>query len=253
MDFEGLFWIALIVFYFMSRVLGGKKRSKPSSGPTGERRPRPERSRPSSSTSEPQLDEALREIRRALGFPVDEPEPKPQNEAEPEPASELEKQRARRTAEMERRREQDTREVNRRREQDAREMARQRDRSTPESARQRKRDARELARQQEMLERAREADKKKAPAIPKPEVARRPGPIGAHPMESSFGEEEMFEVTGRHPHEVAPTDSTLQAPYAAKPEQRSPLHDRLRGKASLREAFVLKEVLDKPLSLRGRR
>lgn len=218
MDFEGLFWIALIVFYFMSRVLGGKK--KPSPRPTGGRPSKPDRSPRTS--QEPELDDALREIRQALGFPVEEAEhkPEPSSEPEPEPASDLRNARARRTVEMER---------------------------------QRERDARELSRQQEMLERAQKADKKPPTTIPKPKVARRPGPIGAHPMESTFAEEEAFEGTGRHPHQQPPPDHALQAPYAIPSRQRENLKRRLRGKESLREAFVLKEVLDKPLALRGRR
>ena len=72
-------------------------------------------------------------------------------------------------------------------------------------------------------------------------------------MESSFTEEEIFERGGQHPHEQDSVDYALQAPYAIRAERRKGLKRRLRGSESLREAFILKEILDKPLSMRKRR
>lgn len=76
MDFgEELFWVALLIIYFFFQVLGGRKkqqqqqkRRQPADG--AERQPAPPQ-------REPELDDALKEIRRALGFPDEEPEPEP--------------------------------------------------------------------------------------------------------------------------------------------------------------------------------
>lgn len=248
MDFEGLFWIALLVFYFVIRAVGGKK-SRPSPRPTEGQNTRPDRSRtaPSSSESDPQLDEALLEIRRALGFPVEEKQPTSAETAEPpearagEAEADVARRRAAEADERRRREAQRAAELERR----SRESRRARDIEAG-----RRRDAEEAARQRELLERAEAARSPDRSRIPKPAVSRRRGPIGAHPMESSFTEEEIFERTGRHPHVEVPGEDEKTA---ARRREVSTFRDRLHDRSSLREAFILKEVLDEPLALRGRR
>lgn len=275
MDFEGLFWIALLVFYLVSRVLGGKKRQKPSPRPTDQQRPRPARTStaPNASDSDGELDEALQEIRRALGFPVEEPTPQrgdssveveaPGREVDPDALQAIEREErrrrdaqreaqraergsveAQRAAEREERRREDARraaKLEKRRREDAR--------RAQELEERRQADARKAARQRDLQERALEAGDFTAGAKRRPTASRRPGPIGAHPVESSFAEEELFERTGRHPHDA----EAVREPEADDRVRRSALKQRLRNSSSLREAYVLKELLDKPVALRRRR
>lgn len=238
MDFEGLFWIALIVFYFLSRAMGGKKRSKSKGGST---RPRPDRSSKPPSPGQPdhELDDALQEIRRALGFPVDESE-----EVEERATSTVEpptrsadrqaEQAARRAAERE----------------EHRRAAERRASKLDERGR---RDARELARQRELKERAQAASDRDRAGIPRPTVSTTRGPVSEHTFESSFAEEEKFEKIGAHPHvEKSERKAASRAEVEAGPT-RSDFSRRLRSRKAMQEAFVLKEVLDRPLSMRIRR
>ncbi len=240
MDFEGLFWIALIVFYFLSRVMGGKKGSKSKGGPTRPR-PRPDRSRKPPSPGQPdhELDDALQEIRRALGFPVDEPKEEEElatSTVEP-PARGVDRQAeqaARRAAERE----------------EHRRAAERRASKLDERGR---RDARELARQRELKERAQAASDRDRAGIPRPTVSTTRGPVTEHTFESSFAEEEKFEKIGAHPHVEKPArKAASQAEDVAGPT-RSGIRHRLRSRESMQEAFVLKEVLDRPLATRSRR
>ncbi|MFW5955285.1 MAG: hypothetical protein ACOCSK_00915 [Rhodothermales bacterium] len=73
MDFDLVFLIVLLLFYFLSR-LGGKKQPQSQRGRTPQRRmPEPE----SRVEQDLEMSEALREIREALGWPGREPETTP--------------------------------------------------------------------------------------------------------------------------------------------------------------------------------
>ncbi len=77
MDLETLFYIAIAAIYILSRLSGGKKKKKKRSAPPSAEQRQPVPPRPTTSpapvqspASDPssELDEALREIRRALGW-----------------------------------------------------------------------------------------------------------------------------------------------------------------------------------------
>ena len=86
MDFDSLFYVAIAVAYLLSRALGGKKRKNASRRPQPTRSSQPQRERPAQehwhttsgqqqqqppateSERPSELDEALREIRVALGW-----------------------------------------------------------------------------------------------------------------------------------------------------------------------------------------
>ena len=93
MDIDFVFLIMLFVFYVLSR-LGGKKKPQ-------QERPPESGTRPSRNTN-PELDEALREIREALGWPAPtepaESEPIPSSAAETRSAQEAQPQRQDRPA-----------------------------------------------------------------------------------------------------------------------------------------------------------
>lgn len=249
MDFEGLFWIALVVFYFIARGLGGKKRSK--RGPAPKRgKPRPERSRtaPSSGRPDQELDEALREIRRALGFPV-EAEKKGSAADTAIPDSE---ERRRQTVLQDSQVEKGGRRAGGSERRSAQEADRRRSKSS-EPVGARRRDERELARQRELQQRAEAASDRRRGGIPRPEVARQVGRGGAHPLEPGFAEEERFEKVGQHPHDRTSDREPWTSDVTRSDKRRTALRDRLRSTSALQEAFVLKELLDQPLSLRKRR
>lgn len=83
MDSETLFSLVLIVIYFLFQAFSGKKKQKGKPRPVPQERPEA----PRSTGSQPQtLEEALREIREALGAP--RPEPAEQKPSSPEPAAE---------------------------------------------------------------------------------------------------------------------------------------------------------------------
>ena len=102
MDIETLFYIAIAAIYILSQVLGGKKK-KPTPGRTGGPPTRPDRApRQQQRNETSEMDEALREIRRALGWETPEPEPAPappapppDRESKPIPPASIEKKQAR--------------------------------------------------------------------------------------------------------------------------------------------------------------
>lgn len=81
MDLEVLVYIAIAAFYILSQLTGGKKKKRGAQRPSKQpARPSPQRQVPdaepvASSAPSNELDEALREIRRALGWAQPEPEP----------------------------------------------------------------------------------------------------------------------------------------------------------------------------------
>ena len=94
MDLETLFYVAIAVLYLLSRVLGGKKKAPQKGVPQRQQRPQQtptRRAEPAAANRAPELDEALREIRRALGWEEPEPArptepaPAPQTQPSPEP------------------------------------------------------------------------------------------------------------------------------------------------------------------------
>ncbi len=74
MDFDTLMTLGIIGLYFLLRLFGGKKKGKPA--PAADQ-PAPD--------SPAELDEALREIRIALGMEAPEPAPPPQSSPPPPP------------------------------------------------------------------------------------------------------------------------------------------------------------------------
>jgi hypothetical protein len=76
MDIDILFGLALLVFYFLTQILGRKKRPQAPPRETDYSEP----SRGQEGTYGPEVDDALREIREALGWPSEvDPEPAPRS------------------------------------------------------------------------------------------------------------------------------------------------------------------------------
>ncbi|MEX0822184.1 MAG: hypothetical protein WD021_08575 [Rhodothermales bacterium] len=74
---------------------------------------------------------------------------------------------------------------------------------------------------------------------------------GLPALESSFAEEETFERVGRHPHRTTRHDLRVISPYEEPARKQLPgIRRRLAKRASLREAFLVKEILDRPVSMR---
>lgn len=91
MDSETLFYLLLVVAYVVYQIVGSRNQSrKPSPRPQEPHPPRasePESSKPASASDE--LDQALREIRQALGMeppPAPAPSPAPEKKPQPVPA-----------------------------------------------------------------------------------------------------------------------------------------------------------------------
>lgn len=94
MDLDTLFYVAIIVLYFVAQALSSKRRKK--TAPKGSDRPAARRPAEPRRTAAPQakrpagqqdLDEALAEIRRALGWEPPKSEPPPSPTRAPEPTS----------------------------------------------------------------------------------------------------------------------------------------------------------------------
>lgn len=239
MDLDGLFWIALIVFYFAARVLGSKRNQtgrspQPASQPRKRERQRDD-----------DLDTALGEIRRALGYPESEPET-------------IERSEPITTSDVSRRQE-----AARERE----DMGRQRAAIDQEQAAERRQRA---VREEEEKRRQRRAAQEREAARERDRVVRgqptewttsdgadahldRPIAPGLPPLRSTFAEEEAFERVGRPAHREAGDDLQVISPYDVPGKKTLPgIRRRLAGRKSLREAFLLKEILDRPLALRRR-
>lgn len=91
------FWVVLLVFYLIFQILGGRKKQKQRRRPDAAKQRRADapgtRPRPTAKHKprDPELDDALQEIRRALGFPEPtEHVPAPAPEAESREGRELE-------------------------------------------------------------------------------------------------------------------------------------------------------------------
>ncbi len=218
MEFVDLAWIALIVFYFLLRSVGGSKGKRPT------RSPQPA-GRSGQAGSDDELDSALDEIRRALGFPDQAAEDAGEREAaepvrEPRPAQ----------------------------------------RQSPTRTGDRPRVSKPARHRPEPRPRTRPAARRRSASDP---VAGLPG--GSQPavgdaivpdlpsLRSSFAEEEAFEKVGRHPHRTTRHDLRVANPYESPQKKKLPGVLRTLGRrSSLREAFLLKEILDRPVSMRRR-
>ncbi|GEM_PF-6812396 len=236
MDVEVLFWIAVALFYLFSRVLGGRKKTQKPTRSTPDRSDHG-RTAPGMKSPQLELEEALSEIRRALGYPQEKPAqpetrvpkdvagrpdmepgvPAPARRPTPRTASPTGSTDSERTR-----------------------------RDQWERAARGSRDQEELERQRELLDRAQ--------AVSRRERARRTRhtleveALDSHPLEASFTEEESFERVGQHAHaRIRRRDARQDAPTTGR---GSELWNRLQSPDGLREAFILKEILDRPLSMR---
>lgn len=96
MGIEELIILLILLFPLVSRLFGGKKPPPQRRPPPQQRRPPDERREPGrrgpvtdeSAEADEAMEEALREIREALGFPSPEPEPEPEPVFEAPPLSE---------------------------------------------------------------------------------------------------------------------------------------------------------------------
>ena len=228
MDLDGLFWIALIVFYFVARSLGGRGRKQNRRVPNKEKAPAGERR---STHPGDELDAALEEIRKALGLPGGSAEERP--ESEPQTAREDAPSKVERT-------ESDLETVRRKA---PSKVERPLEPRFPEKTR---------------IERKLESrpDSTAAPSgrtTARTPMARSPKAPDPHPIQSSFPEEELFERSGRHDHKEVRSAPRAASPYDAPTGVRTRgLGRSLSSRSSLREAIVLKEVLDRPISKRRR-
>lgn len=215
------FWVVLLVFYLIFQILGGRKKQKqrrPSDAPKQRTTDAPDtRPRPASKRKprDPELDEALHEIRRALGFPepteqVPAPAPAPETESREE--RELEVTTAPSTGEQ-------YVDV---------------DRSPPETRIPTPRTAELPAKQT--------APKGVGGGIRRPTKITTPD----RDRGSETGSDARSRLKARESLEVAkrPPSQRMDSAFVRK---------RLSRADSLREVFLLKEVLDRPRSIRPHR
>lgn len=193
MDSETIFWIAIVFVYFIFQMFGRKRtQERPSAQPKRRTEPPSE-----------ELDDALREIRRALGWP-EEQASEPVQTRVPEPLQT----------------------------------------KAPESVRTRP--------PQPVQRRAPERVQTREP---RPVQMRPPSPVRPLPPrsfeEAAFRFEEAFEKSGAAlsvPDQKAPA-MTVKKPRANVPT----IVSRLRDAKTLRQEFLIKEILDRPLVLRRHR
>jgi hypothetical protein len=82
----------------------------------------------------------------------------------------------------------------------------------------------------------------------------RPFDPDERPLPSSFGDDAAAQRTGVYDQRKDRKELHVLRPYdAAAPKQHSSIRRRLSKRASLRESFLVKEILDRPLALRRRR
>lgn len=264
MDLEGLIWIAIAAIYFLMRGLGGKKR-RPTPAPPRKAPSRPEPQRAQPQRAQPgqnsELDQALREIRQALGFPgPEEPatesrrEETPQRVEQPLPSRETQLSEERRAPMRRADRRGDEQRVERplgrsgRLERPLDKTGRV-ERPLPPARGEARPVEKPLS--EPRFGKSPLAESSRKPASKRPlRGADRPD----HRLESSYAEEEAFEHTGRHAHPQREHGLQVLSAYEAPPKkQLSSLVRRLAKKSTLREAFLMKEVLDRPLGMRRRR
>lgn len=91
---ESLFWVLIAVIYFVLQLLGARKKAPQP------RTPQPMETDGGDGTSSPEvtMDDALRELREALGFPTAEPKPRPTPETVRQPSPTPPKRETRRPA-----------------------------------------------------------------------------------------------------------------------------------------------------------
>ncbi len=237
MNIDGeFFWVVLLVLYLIFQVLSGRKKKK-----TQQRRPEaadrrrsdaPPRRRPQTAAESPgrgtELDEALQEIRRALGFP-DERDQGETRDAEVPTRHDREDEEQReavfRTAEKP---------VVEGRYESGIDTTTVRERPRPKTTRPLPKPATTPSRLPE----------RPAPKSP-PTFAR--GDVPGAVLESRIAKKSIVDRRGeRLPREIG--QSSL-----GRSVRESALKARLRHPQSLREAILLKEILDPPISLRPRR
>lgn len=216
MDGEYL-WVILLVLYLIFQVLGGRKKKKTTRRPdvTGQPRPdapkarRPETLRQTRSR-DAELDDALHEIRRALGFPDAGDQPRdrvPEVEAQPE---------------------------------------------TPPVTRREPHEPQPLSVESEVPQQRPTTltpSLERPVSIPKPTVAQRG--IGASSTELQ-SDQEQFPGRLRRPSPALKPIKDIRGIEAIQPATKGPkdIRKRLQSPQSLREAFLIKEVLDHPRSKR---
>jgi hypothetical protein len=220
MDGEYL-WVILLVLYLIFQVLGGRKKKKTTKRPdvTGQPRPdAPEARRPETlmqtRSRDAELDDALHEIRRALGFPDEGDQPHervPEVEAHPE-----------------------TPPVTRREPHEPQPLSVDSERpqqrpTTPTVSRER------------------------PVSIPKATVVARRG-IGGSSTEFQ-SDQEQFPGRLRKPSPALKPIKDIRGIQAAQPATKGlkDIRKRLNSPQSLRESFLIKEVLDQPRSKRPMR
>lgn len=216
MDGEYL-WVILLVIYLIFQVLGGKKKKKTTKRPDPTRRPSPDASgerRPETlrqtRSRDAELDDALLEIRRALGFPDAAEQPH-------EPAPEVEAQRE--SPPVAKREPEEPHPV------------------TVDSGR------------PKQMPTTPTPPRERPFSIPKPTVPQ--GGIGGSITASSMDRERTSDRL-RKPSPALKPDKKIHAVQAVRtePSRSKQIRKRLHSGPSLREAFLLKEVLDHPRSKR---